>query len=100
MRISDWSSDVCSSDLGKLKELGKQGKLTPGVIADALEKEADRIDKELERLPETLSSAGAKFSTALNVMIGQEDQALGFTTVLAEGLAFLAANLSSPEERR
>src|SRR3546814_10169565 len=85
MRISDWSSDVCSSDL--LKELGKQGKLTPGVIADALEKEADRIDKELERLPETLSSAGAKFSTALNVMIGEEDQALGFTTALAEGLA-------------
>src|SRR3546814_4807657 len=93
MRISDWSSDVCSSDL--LKELGKQGKLTPGVIADALEKEADRIDKELERLPETLSSAGAKFSTALNVMIGEEDQALGFTTALAEGLAFLAANLST-----
>src|SRR3546814_2024389 len=72
MRISDWSSDVCSSDL-----------------------EADRIDKELERLPETLSSAGAKFSTALNVMIGEEDQALGFTTALAEGLAFLAANLST-----
>src|SRR3546814_15651521 len=73
MRISDWSSDVCSSDLelksirentlrlakaiadgldvpiGKLKELGKQGKLTPGVIADALEKEADRIDRSEER---------------------------------------------------
>src|SRR3546814_20601147 len=61
--------------------------ISPGVIADALEKEADRIDKELERLPETLSSAGAKFSTALNVMIGEEDQALGFTTALAEGLA-------------
>src|SRR3546814_12622670 len=28
-------------------------------------------------------------------MIGEEDQALGFTTALAEGLAFLAANLST-----
>src|SRR3546814_13123387 len=28
-------------------------------------------------------------------MIGEEDQALGFTTARAEGLAFLAANLST-----
>src|SRR3546814_7466971 len=69
LRLSKAIADGLDVPIGKLKELGKQGKLTPGVIADALEKEADRIDKELESLPETISSAGAKLhrkSTRLN----------------------------------
>lgn len=95
LRLAKAIADGLDVPIGKLKELGKEGKLTPKVVADALEREAARIDAELERLPETLSSASAKFSTALNVMIGEQDQALGFTTALAEGLAFLAENLST-----
>lgn len=94
LRLAKAIADGLGVPIGKLKELGKEGKLTPKVIADALEKESARIDKELERLPETLSSASAKFSTALTVMVGEQDQALGFTTALAEGLAFLAGNLN------
>lgn len=93
LRLAKAIADGMGVPIGALKELGRQGKLTPKVVADALEKESERIDRELERLPETLSSATAKFQNALMVMVGEGDQAFGFTTALAEALAFVAKNL-------
>src|SRR3546814_19020348 len=36
MRISDWSSDVCSSDLRPWRDHNKPGRSQPGPIAEAL----------------------------------------------------------------
>jgi len=93
LRLAKAIADGMGVPIAKLKELGKEGKLTPKVIADALEKESKRIDEELSRLPETLASATSKFQNSLMTMVGESDQAFGFTTALAEGLAFLARNL-------
>lgn len=98
LRLAKAIADGMGVPISALKKLGAEGKLTPKVIADALEKESDRIDAELERLPETLSSAAAKFQNALMTMVGESDQAFGFTTSLAEGLAFLARNLGAATE--
>lgn len=98
LRLAKAIADGMNEPIGRLKELGKEGKLTPKVIADALEKESARIDRELERLPETLGSAATKFQNSLMVMVGETDQAFGFTTALAEGLALLARNLSGVTE--
>lgn len=94
LRLAKAIADGMGVPIAALKKLGAEGKLTPKVVADALEKESARIDRELERLPETLGSAAAKFQNALMTMVGETDQAFGFTTALAEGLAFLAKNLS------
>lgn len=93
LRLAKAIADGLGVPMAELKKLGAEGKLTPKVIADALEKESGRIDRELERLPETLSSASSKFQNALTTMVGESDQALGFTTALAEALAFVAKNL-------
>src|SRR3546814_4492939 len=47
MRISDWSSDVCSSDLGKPRHRIVHGKIVKAVEAgaDAAEQPVQRIDK-------------------------------------------------------
>src|SRR3546814_4312008 len=65
MRISDWSSDVCSSDL-LLEQADKQEELSEktkeGAPADqgSLEKEQQVINKEFERLEEQLERLSEK----------------------------------------
>src|SRR3546814_19111612 len=47
MRISDWSSDVCSSDLND-----RQRHRREGLAFDASEREQRHIDEDDDRLPE------------------------------------------------
>lgn len=79
--------------IGKLKELGAEGKLTSNDIADALERSARRIDTAYARLPKTLSTSGAEIKNALLIDVGRFDQAIGFTNTLAEGLSLIAQNM-------
>src|SRR3546814_8588916 len=55
MRISDWSSDVCSSDLGLVERLDLLGTETFDVEGVA----ADEVPQPLDRLGRTDQPAGA-----------------------------------------
>src|SRR3546814_10613321 len=44
MRISDWSSDVCSSDLVALKEFANQGQRAELKVGDEVEVYLDRME--------------------------------------------------------
>src|SRR3546814_16154663 len=47
MRISDWSSDVCSSDLGRLENIRLNGDLAikgPRILSDNMKIRSDRIN--------------------------------------------------------
>src|SRR3546814_2183155 len=51
MRISDWSSDVCSSDLSSVKRLKEmEVQLADGVTEQMSKKEALMFDRELAKL--------------------------------------------------
>src|SRR3546814_4550209 len=43
MRISDWSSDVCSSDLIILRDAGQAKEALPGILAEARSEGVDLI---------------------------------------------------------
>lgn len=80
--------------IGKLKELGSEGKLSAQVVADALERSADMIETRYQRLPLSLTRATTEFNNALTVLVGRFDEALQFTSGLASGLDLVANNLS------
>src|SRR3546814_5600377 len=61
LRLAKAIADGLDVPIGKLKELGKQGKLTPGVIADALEKEADRSEEHTSELQSLMRISYAVF---------------------------------------
>src|SRR3546814_5948909 len=46
MRISDWSSDVCSSDLVAAANAGEKGKALKAIISDCLEGTNGRAKSE------------------------------------------------------
>src|SRR3546814_9784778 len=55
MRISDWSSDVCSSDLSVLPDMDALTTLTPAALAGKVGSEnADALTAYLRRHPEAL----------------------------------------------
>ncbi len=80
--------------IAKLKALGAEGKLTPEVVASALERSGARIDAELAKLPATISSSTAKLQNAFTVMINGGDEAAGITHTIADGVNVLAENLA------
>src|SRR3546814_11582200 len=84
MRISDWSSDVCSSDLRVLYELGAE--VVPiGVYPDGFNINQRCGATDPARMQEAVVTHGADFGIALD---GDADRAI------------LACEKGSSEERR
>lgn len=79
--------------LGKLKELGAQGKLSTEVVTQALLKSASDIERRYASLGNTLGGSLAQLGTAGTVMVGKFDQAIGFTSTLADSISVVAGNL-------
>src|SRR3546814_17430402 len=84
MRISDWSSDVCSSDLSRnLNELAREGKLDPVIGRD----------EEIRRVIQILSRR-----TKNNpVLVGEPGVG---KTAIAEGIAHRIIDGDRSEARR
>jgi tape measure domain-containing protein len=79
--------------IGKLKQLGTEGKLTADVVAKALENSQYRIELAFSKLPKTLTTARQEFATQTLLTVGRFDSALGFTSKLAQSLSIIANNL-------
>lgn len=94
LRLAKAIADGLDVPIGKLKELGKQGKLTPQVIADALEKEAARIDAEMAKLPVTISSATTKLSNAFIDLVTETEKATGVAGAFGAVVNLVADNLT------
>jgi tape measure domain-containing protein len=94
LRLAKAIADGLDVPIAKLKALGKAGALTPQVIADALEKEAARIDAEMAKLPVTISSATTKLSNAFVDLVTKTEQATGVAGAFGNVINLVAENLS------
>lgn len=82
--------------IGKLRELGAEGKLTTEVVLTALTSQAPRLAEEFANIPITVGDAMTKVRNSFTVLVGGTDQATGSTRELAEAISDLADLLSSP----
>src|SRR3546814_19133243 len=94
MRISDWSSDVCSSDLAALADVEEALKLDPG-SEDALAQKVGLL-AELGRTGEALAMADEQMAGAKDKRgwISLKADALGKAGRASEGAALLAEPLT------
>lgn len=79
--------------LGSLRKLGEEGQLTTDKILSALDRSGTEIETKFARIPVSLTSAGNAFSRETTVMVGRLDQAVGFTSTLAQTIQLIADNL-------
>src|SRR3546814_6170084 len=86
MRISDWSSDVCSSDLGGIKALGgAKIKLLVVDTGDSVEKARRAAQRLLASEPDLTGATGSFVSSfTLAVTEMTERAELPFLTLRAE----------------
>lgn len=82
------------TSIGKLKELGAEGKLTADVIARALEAASGDIEKNFAKLPPTLATSFSALSTNATMFVGRFEEATGVVGTLASGLLLVANNLN------
>lgn len=76
-------ADGLGVPVGKLKELGEQGKLTAGVVVNALGKAAGQIEKDFQQLPKTFMAAFGSAGDAAGRAAEKLDDMLGISALLA-----------------
>lgn len=93
LRLYKAIADGLDVPIGKLKEMGAEGKLTTEVIIQALERSASTIDSEFGRMDVTLRSAFTAAGTSATVFFGRIDQGLKVTERFANVILAVSDNL-------
>ncbi|NLA67371.1 MAG: tape measure protein [Gammaproteobacteria bacterium] len=79
--------------VGEIKKLGEQGKLTTDQVLKALEKQAAAVAKEYGEVPVTVQDALTQIRNAFVDYIGDQDEATGASRRFAETLIDVAKEL-------
>lgn len=79
--------------IGKMREMGQEGKLTADVVLEALDKIAGTIDSQFGRSIITVDQALIQLDNRLTAYVGSANNAYGVTRLLAQGIAGVGNNL-------
>nr|DAM37953.1 MAG TPA: tail length tape measure protein [Caudoviricetes sp.] len=70
-------------NVGKLRELGSEGKLTAEALSSAFEKVKSRIDSDFAQMPVTVGKAFTDLRTEINLIVGDINEATGATQTIS-----------------
>jgi len=86
-------ADGLGVSIGALRVLGAEGALTAEAVAGALEKAADDVATDFAEVPLTVGDAVTKVGNAMTQFIGELDESVGLTSLLAKGLDGVAKTI-------
>lgn len=89
-RLAQAIADGMGVAISKLKELGKEGKLTSDVVIKALLDQSKTIQQEYSQIPPTIGGAFTQLRNALVDYIGKVDEAEGYSARLAAAIQRVA----------
>lgn len=93
-RVAKALTDSLGVNIGTLREMSAQGKLTSETVVNALMKASDSINSEFKQIPTTVSGAWTQLSNAVIKYLGDADEAKGTTHELATAISSLAENVN------
>ena len=79
--------------LGQLRQLGAEGLLTTRDVIAAIKAQAGSVQQEFNRMPPTISQAVAQIRNSFTIWLGEQDKALGSSTMLSGALMGIADNM-------
>jgi tape measure domain-containing protein len=88
-------ADALHTDVGKLRSLAEQGKLTADVVSQALLEQHDAVAEKFAKMPVTVGQAMQVVKNNLLAYVGSTDSASGATSALSGALMGLSGNLST-----
>lgn len=98
-RLAQAIADGMGVSVGMLRRMGAEGKLTADAIVDALEDQADAIDREFSGMEMTVSGAMTRLRNVWMVYVGETNEAAGATSGLAEAINSLADAIEPAGEK-
>lgn len=72
--------------IGRLREMGSEGKLTADVVFPALLRATEKISEEFDKMPMTIGRAGGALTAAVQNFGAELDKALGLSQRIAAAL--------------
>lgn len=82
-RLAQAIADGLGVSIGKLRELGKEGKLTAETVLSALQSQAAAVESEFAKMPPTVSQAMQLLRNEMLRFTGETNEALGVTRRLS-----------------
>ncbi len=89
-RLAQAIADGMGVTVGKLRELGAEGKLTGKAVFDAVKSQVSALNSEVGKIPTTVAGALQQVRNAITQFVGGQDQASGASRELAAMLTKLA----------
>ena len=77
-------------NVGKLRELGSEGKLTAEALSNAFEKVKSRIDSDFAQMPVTVGKAFTDLRTEINLIVGDVNEVTGATQTISGAITGFA----------
>lgn len=94
-RLAQAIAEAFGTTVGKLKDLGKAGKLTSKELAKGLLKQSAKLQEEFDRLPMTFARATNKLSNALGKQIDSLNKSTRAATIFYKAVSLVVDNLES-----
>ena len=85
-------------NVGKLRELGSEGKLTAEALSNAFEKVKGRINSDFAQMPVTVGKAFTDLRTEINLIVGDINEATGATQTISGAIAGFANALKENKD--
>ena len=85
-------------NVGKLRELGSEGKLTAEALSSAFEKVKNRIDSDFAQMPVTVGKAFTDLRTEINLILGNINEVSGATQTISGAITSFANALKENKD--
>lgn len=85
-------------NVGKLRELGSEGKLTAEALSSAFEKVKNRIDSDFAQMPVTVGKAFTDLRTEINLIVGNINEVSGATQTISGAITSFANALKENKD--
>ena len=80
-------ADALGVNVGQLREMAHQGKLTSEVVINALTNQADRIERDFQKIPLTITASLEKLRSGGMLLVGTLDSVAGSSQKVANVLS-------------
>lgn len=94
-RLAQAIAEAFNVPVGKLKDLGKAGKLTSKELAAGLLKNAGKLNDEFDRMPLTFSRAFTRLSNSLGQQVDRLNKASGAARIFYNVTSLVVDNLAT-----
>ncbi len=91
-RVAEALAEGLGVGVNQLRALGSQGKITGRDVVQALSSQMEKLRKEAEAMPATISDGIQLLRNALLEYVGNADQATGVSAKISEALVVMADN--------